>query len=61
MKRAKRSSGRAGRFTDDTLAGCADPYACGRCLAAGDECPFHQGFGAGWDACAAFMASVVDR
>ena len=61
MKRAKRASSTRRRTVDDTLAGCADPYACGRCLAAGDECPFHQGFGAGWDACAAFMAGVIER
>ena len=45
----------------DELAKGGDPAACETCLAAGRECRFHRGWAAGWDACTAFMARVVDR
>ena len=48
-------------WVDVSLAGDVDPYRCEGCLAAGDACPFHQGFADGWDACAAFVAGVVSR
>jgi hypothetical protein len=40
----------------DELVDVADPYACPTCLNAADACDFHDGFGQGWDACAAFIA-----
>ena len=45
----------------DDLAERGDPAACETCLAAGRECGFHRGWAAGWDACTAFMARVVDH
>lgn len=48
-------------WVDESLAGAADPYQCEGCLAVGDACPFHQGFADGWDACAAFVAGVVEH
>lgn len=43
------------------LAEGGDPTACESCLAAGRECRFHRGWAAGWEACTAFMARVVDH
>ena len=40
----------------DELVVAVDPYGCSACLTAGDACDFHDGFGQGWDACAAFIA-----
>ncbi|MGH9116433.1 MAG: hypothetical protein ACRD0A_00665 [Acidimicrobiales bacterium] len=36
-----------------------DPYDCVDCLAGGDLCRFHAGFGEGWDACAGLVARMV--
>mgnify|MGYP003545349055 CR=1 FL=1 len=44
---------------DDLVEG-GDPLACEACLAVGGECEFHRGWAAGWDACAAFVAQVVE-
>jgi hypothetical protein len=38
----------------------ADPLACPACVAKGDDCSYHEGFGAGWDACVAFFARHVE-
>ena len=56
---APRGGGGGEGWVDESLAGDIDPYQCERCLAAGDACPFHQGFADGWDACAALMAAVI--
>jgi hypothetical protein len=34
--------------------------SCPTCAAAGGECVFHAGFGEGWDAAVAFMASHLE-
>lgn len=44
----------------DELPDELDPYSCPACLAAGDACDFHEGFGLGWDACVAFIAQRID-
>jgi hypothetical protein len=44
----------------DDLIGGGDPYECPACLAAGAECDFHRGWAEGWDACAAFLARLVE-
>jgi len=43
---------------DDPVEG-GDPYACADCMSAGETCEFHAGWAAGWDACAVFVAGVV--
>jgi hypothetical protein len=45
----------------DELVDGMDPLECARCLIAGDACHFHAGWAAGWDACAAYVAQVVER
>jgi hypothetical protein len=37
------------------------PSDCHRCAAAGGVCDFHLGWAAGWDVCAAVVASSGDR
>jgi hypothetical protein len=44
----------------DELVDGGDPYECPACVAGGVECEFHRGWAAGWDACAAFVARMVD-
>ena len=44
----------------DLVAG-VDPLECPACVELGDACRFHAGFAAGWDACAAFVAAVVEQ
>lgn len=36
-----------------------DPQDCGDCLGLGDVCPYHRGFGDGWDALADYVGSHV--
>jgi hypothetical protein len=50
----------ARQLDGDDLGDLLDPYQCVECLAAGDSCVFHAGFAAGWDACAASVARVVN-
>ena len=38
-----------------------DPYDCAACLAGGDVCQWHEGWAAGWDACARVVAHVRHR
>lgn len=45
----------------DELPEGGDPFACPGCVSAGGECEFHQGWAAGWDACAALVARVVEE
>ena len=45
---------------DDELVEDGDPYGCAACLAEGEPCVRHRAWAAGWDACAAFMAAVVN-
>jgi hypothetical protein len=33
---------------------------CLACIEAGDVCEFHAGWAAGWDACSAFVARIVE-
>jgi hypothetical protein len=44
----------------DELVDGGDPLDCPACIEAGDVCSFHAGWAAGWDACAAFVARVVE-
>ena len=44
----------------DELVDGGDPLDCPACLDAGDVCSFHAGWAAGWDACASFVARVVE-
>ena len=44
----------------DELVDGGDPLDCPSCIEAGDVCSFHSGWAAGWDACAAFVAHVVE-
>jgi hypothetical protein len=37
-----------------------DPLECLACIEAGDVCEFHAGWAAGWDACSAFVARIVE-
>ena len=37
-----------------------DPLDCSACVETGDVCSFHAGWAAGWDACSAFVAHVVE-
>jgi hypothetical protein len=45
---------------DDELLVGPDPLDCPACVEQGDACAYHDGFGAGWDACAAFFAQHVE-
>jgi hypothetical protein len=47
------------RVLDDLIDG-GDPLDCTACVEAGEVCSFHAGWAAGWDACAAFVAHVVE-
>jgi len=47
------------RMLDDLVDG-GDPLDCPACVEAGEVCSFHAGWAAGWDACAAFVAHVVE-
>jgi hypothetical protein len=41
------------------LTGAPDLLDCMDCVSGGDTCDFHEGFAAGWDACAAFVARAA--
>ena len=45
----------------DELVDGGDLLACDRCVAARGECEYHRGWAAGWDACTAFVARVVEK
>ena len=44
----------------DELVDGGDPLECRSCIEAGDVCSFHAGWAAGWDACAVFVAHIVE-
>lgn len=48
-----------GAAAGDQLEDCADCGSPVYVVALGDDAVYLAGFGAGWDACAAFMARVV--
>ena len=45
----------------DELVDGGEPLECLACIEAGDVCSFHAGWATGWDACAEFVAHVVEE